>query len=57
MKKFQVYVISGDKKTFSNIGGIVSAKTGAVAIKAQKKINEAPASMGRVTWRASEVKS
>ena len=56
MKKFQVYVISGDKKTFANIGGIVSAKTAAAAIKLQKHTNEAPAHMGRVTWRASEVK-
>jgi hypothetical protein len=56
MKKFQVYVISGDRKTFTNIGGIISAKTGTAAIKIQKQTNEAPASMGRATWRAEEIK-
>lgn len=56
MKKFQVYVISGDKKTFTNIGGIVTAKTGAAAIKQAKQLDGAPAHMGRVTWRAQEVR-
>lgn len=56
MKKFQVYVISGDKKTFSNIGGIRTAKTAAAAIEEAKRLDGAPAHMGRVIWRAEEAK-
>lgn len=55
-KRFQVYVVSGDKKTFANIGGTVLAKNADAAIREQKKHYGAPKSMGRVVWRASEVK-
>lgn len=55
MKRFQVYVVS-KSGTFANIGGTVSAKSAAAAIAQQKKTYDAPRSMGRVIWRASEVK-
>lgn len=54
--KFQVYVVSGDRKTFTNIGGEITAKNERDAIRQQKASNETPRSMGRATWRAQEIK-
>ena len=53
---YQVYVISGDRKTFVNIGGQIRAASERAAIAEQKKRNSAPAKMGRVAWRAQKIK-